>query len=229
MDLGYVNHLQSKFAKCVGYLPKVALEWYCNTGRVNLALENGEPAGYLLTRELLAWQPLLRPIFQTAVAMDAQRRHHGLKLLLEVERLALAAGQIGIQANCAVGLEANDFWRTAGFVPICHLSPKNKRNRELICWRKPLTRKLPSWFAMPPRRAGYLARPAVVARNPLRDEIARQESIRLTLGDSSAIRARFSSGRHAKARETHQRASVPEITGPDGPVLLVRDPASLIV
>lgn len=157
-DRAFVDHLQRKFARCVGFLPRPAIEWYLDQQYVTLAQENDEPAGYLLGRKLLHWQPLLRPITQACVAMDAQRRHHGLALLATVEAEARAAGQIGIQACCATGLEANDFWRAAGFKPIVHMTPSNVRGREIICWRKPLVSRVPLWFALPPRRAGYRAR-----------------------------------------------------------------------
>jgi undecaprenyl pyrophosphate synthase len=86
--------------------------------------------------------------------MDAQRRHHGLALLLKIEEEARQRGQVAIQANCAIGVEANEFWAAAGFKPIAHLTPQTKSQREIICWRKPLTRKLPAWFTVLPAKAG---------------------------------------------------------------------------
>jgi undecaprenyl pyrophosphate synthase len=59
-----------------------------------------------------------------------------------------------MQANCAVGVEANEFWAAAGFKPIAHLTPATKSQREIICWRKPLQRALPAWFTMLPAKAG---------------------------------------------------------------------------
>jgi hypothetical protein len=93
--------------------------------------------------------------------MDAQRRHHGLAMLKEIEAEAVADGLLAIQACCAVGLESNDFWRAAGFLPICHLTPDTKAGREIICWRKPLTRNVPIWFAMLPEKSGHRARATV--------------------------------------------------------------------
>jgi N-acetylglutamate synthase-like GNAT family acetyltransferase len=153
-DLSFIDSLQKKFGRSLGFLPTAALEVNLEAGNVDLCLENGEPAGYLLCRPRLAWQPLLGSIVQAAVAMDAQRRHHGLALLLQVEERAIKAGQIALQANCAVGVEANEFWATSGFKPIAHLTPATKSGREIICWRKPLTRKLPAWFLDLPKAAG---------------------------------------------------------------------------
>lgn len=153
-DLRFIDSLQKKFGRSLGFLPTAALEANLEQGNVDLCLENGDPAGYLLCRPRLSWQPLLGSIVQAAVCMDAQRRHHGLALLLQVEERARAAGQVGLQANCAIGVEANEFWAAAGFKPIAHLTPATKSQREIICWRKPLVRKLPAWFTTLPAKAG---------------------------------------------------------------------------
>jgi N-acetylglutamate synthase-like GNAT family acetyltransferase len=153
-DLAFVDSLQKKFGRSLGFLPTEALEKNLEQGNVDLCLENGDPAGYLLCRPVLSWQPGLSSIVQAAVCMDAQRRHHGLALLLQVEERARIRGQVAMQANCAVGVEANEFWAAAGFKPIAHLTPATKSQREIICWRKPLQRSLPSWFTTLPAKAG---------------------------------------------------------------------------
>jgi N-acetylglutamate synthase-like GNAT family acetyltransferase len=133
-------------------------------GNVTLTRENGDAAGYLLVRPVLSWQPGLCSIIQAAVCMDAQRRHHGLALLLQIESEARARGQVALQANCAIGVEANEFWQAAGFKPIAHLTPPTKSGRHIICWRRPLKRSLPSWFTALPSRAGHRSRNAVSER-----------------------------------------------------------------
>jgi hypothetical protein len=185
-DHRFVDALQRRFGGSLGFLPTPAIAAYLERGHVRIALENGDPAGYLLGSPRLRWQPLLRPIYQACVAMDAQRRHHGLQLLKDVEAAALTAGQIGIQANCAVGLEANEFWLAAGFKPIAILTPQNARNREIICWRKPLVTRLPLWFANPPDRAGHKAQNPRLVRNPRKDHRHVEEAKRLTLRDQAA-------------------------------------------
>lgn len=156
-DIRFIDHLQRKFANCVGFLPKVAIENLTAEGHIRLAMENDDGAGYILSRPRLRWQPKMRSITQACVAMDAQRRHHGLGLLSQIESEARASGLEALQACCAVGLESNEFWRAAGFLPIVHMRPSNVRGREIICWRKPLTARLPVWFAMPPKLAGHHA------------------------------------------------------------------------
>jgi ribosomal protein S18 acetylase RimI-like enzyme len=153
-DLRFIDSLQRKFGRSLGFLPTAALVANLEAGNVDLCLENDEAAGYLLCRPVLGWQPLMGSIVQAAVCMDAQRRHHGLALLLQVEERARARGQLALQANCAIGVEANEFWQAAGFKPIAHLTPATKSGREIICWRKPLQRALPKWFTILPKAAG---------------------------------------------------------------------------
>lgn len=167
-DSLFVDSLQKKFAGCVGFLPKIAIENLLDQGHLRLATENDEPAGYIISRPKLRWQPKLRSIAQACVAMDAQRRHHGIALLDTIAAEARACGMLAIQACCAVGLESNSFWQAAGFMPVVHMRPDNVRGREIICWRKPLTNNLPIWFAMPPKFAGYRARRPILSRDPNR-------------------------------------------------------------
>lgn len=181
-DLKFVDKLQRKFGHSVGFLCRAALEYNLEHGHVDIAMENGEPAGYLLGRPRLGWQPLMRPIYQACVAMDAQRRHHGLALLLKIEGEARAAHAVALQANCAIGVEANEFWKCAGFKPICHMTPRTMRGRQIICWRKPLIRNLPPWFMLPPARSGHMARKPVMARESVRKPKAQQFAERFITG-----------------------------------------------
>lgn len=181
-DLKFVDSLQRKFARSLGFLPTAALEQNLEAGNITLTRENDDSAGYLLVRPVLTWQPLLASIVQAAVCMDAQRRHHGLALLLRFEQEARLRGQIALQANCAIGVEANEFWSAAGFKPIAHLTPKTVSGRHIICWRKPLTRKLPTWFTDLPAKAGHRARTGVSERETTRTARAQAFAERFTTG-----------------------------------------------
>lgn len=162
-DQRYIDALAKKFSNEVGFLPRTALEAYIAMGGVELALENGEPAGYILSRGYLRWNIAMRPITQAAVQFDAQRRHLGLELVARAEAHAREVGQIAIQACCREGLDANDFWQAAGFRKICRLDPRSQRNRQIIVWRKSLNDHIPPWFILPPPVHGYRARKAVEA------------------------------------------------------------------
>jgi hypothetical protein len=163
-DHSFVRNLQRMHSAAIGFIPDAATQVYLERERVLLALENGEPAGMILTNAKLSWCIAMRPIFQAAIQFDAQRRHHGLALVAQAEADALAAGQVAVQACCREGLEANEFWRIAGYSEICRLDPRSARDRSVICWRKPLVPGfVPPWFNVPPMRAGYRARRPKVA------------------------------------------------------------------
>src|SRR3954464_9281630 len=63
-DLPYVVHLQKLHSAAVGFLPRAALEEKIRLGRMWLATENDEPAGFLHHGSLA--RPEVR-IFQAAV------------------------------------------------------------------------------------------------------------------------------------------------------------------
>lgn len=154
-DLPYVIALSKKFSNQIGFLPRPAVEWYLANNRVTLALENGDPCGFLLGRTHHRWQRLQRPITQAAIALDAQRRHHGLALVQHVIQMASLAGQSAIQCMVRDDLESNEFWAAAGFVRIGQYDPKNTRNRPMNCMRRLVCRETPSWFYDMPPVAGW--------------------------------------------------------------------------
>lgn len=162
-DRLFVDSLQKKFSKQLGFIPDAALDWYLSAGRILLTLENEEPAGYVLGREYLRWNFSIRPITQAAVCFDAQRRHIGLALVNRTEADARRVGQVALQACCAEGLDANEFWKAAGFVEICRLKPDNARKRQIIVWRKLLIAWEPTWFRAPPPVHGTRARKTTTA------------------------------------------------------------------
>lgn len=157
-ELTYILDLQRKFSNQIGFLPRPAIEHYITHKRVALAYENGAPAGYVLGRPAFRWQPLMRPITQAAVQMDAQRRAHGLALVKRVCELARSAGQTAVQAMCRQDLDANDFWAAAGFVRIGAYDPISADRQKIICWRRALIAHPPDWFHAMPPVAGWKGR-----------------------------------------------------------------------
>jgi N-acetylglutamate synthase-like GNAT family acetyltransferase len=158
-DLRFVEHLQKRFTNQIGFIPRAAVENLIDWRLCTIALENGAPAGMLLGRDRLRWNIAIRPITQAAIDFDAQRRHNGLALVSEVQNAARSAGQLALQCCCREGLEANEFWRAAGFEEVCRLDPQSARGRKVICWRKlVLPHVRPAWFLIPPPVSGHKAR-----------------------------------------------------------------------
>lgn len=165
-DLPFVMHLQRKFSNQVGFLPKVAIETYIQLGCVMIATENEDNAGYILGRPSLRWNRQISPITQACVAMDARRRSLGLAMLLQRETVCLLRKQTAIQAMCREGLEANEFWRAAGFTEISRTDPSNARQKLIICWRRILTDNPGPELLQPPPYAGPRARKTIISEVP---------------------------------------------------------------
>lgn len=115
-DLAYVVALQKRFSYEVGFVQRAALARKIELGRVHLARENGEPCGYVHHGSFANKRtPNEARIFQAAVQLDAQHRHHGLNLVGRVAAEAEAAGIHTLTARCLSDLDANAFWKQAGF------------------------------------------------------------------------------------------------------------------
>jgi hypothetical protein len=111
-DLSYVVGLQKQNHAALGFIPRVALAEKIALGRIWLARENDEPAGYLHHGSLAAAEVR---IFQAAIQFDARRRHHGLALVASLVHRAQASGARAVSLRCLDFLDANDFWTAAGF------------------------------------------------------------------------------------------------------------------
>lgn len=163
-DYKFINSLALHFATSVGFLPRQAVEAYIQAGNVEVIYENGDPAGFLLGNPRYRWCPQMRPIIQAAISYDLHRQHLGLALVAHRQRQAIAAGQVALQCMCRAGLEANVFWKAAGFVEIGRLKPPVARKKEIICWRKFLTHKIPIQLAHLPPVAGHKAAKSYIVR-----------------------------------------------------------------
>lgn len=142
-DLSYVVALQKKHHQALGFLPRVALEQKIELGRIWLATENDEPAGFLHHGSLA--RPEVR-IFQAAIQYDAQRRHLGFALVNDLIARARAAGAEAISLRCLSFLEANAFWSAAGF----HLLAQEPGAKgTLNVWGMKLIREEPGRIIIP--------------------------------------------------------------------------------
>ena len=168
-DLMYVVGLQNKFSNQLGFLPRQALEEHLKAGFVTMALENSEPAGYILVRNRVNSARWCRPITQIAVQMDAQRRHIGLRLLNDLEKVSRSDLMEGLQCWVRDGLEAVEFFESAGFELIGSRDPQSARQRRLLCFRRSLQPFHNGDFFTLPRVAG--ATPRRIIHQDLRTAI----------------------------------------------------------
>lgn len=149
-DVAYITQLAKNNTDSIGFIPFGALDWYLKSGIVQLAKENDEPAGFLLGKYLSRTEPWIAPIYQACVQYDARRRAHGLSLVERyISRLPTKAEIV--QLWCAADLEANDFWRSAGFQLIGQRAGGTTRDRRHLLWRRVLQPTGQSLLRIPPR------------------------------------------------------------------------------
>lgn len=156
-DASFVCDLQKRFSNELGFLPRQAIDWYLDNGRILLQLENGQAAGYLLGRRALRCQPWTAPLTQTAIRYDAQHRDNGRILVEHAAARAAADGRSIIQAWCRIDIEATAFWRALGFSAVAIRRPPTTRQQPLILWRRPLNDLGRSRLLILPTAAGYQA------------------------------------------------------------------------
>lgn len=142
-DLRYEISLARKLYEAVGFLPYEAIEHYAMLGGVLRAHENQEPCGFLVFTRSRKETPRIAQIYQAAIQMDAQRRHHGLALVEAAAAQARQAGAHRLQCWCACDLEANEFWAAAGFFNRGERKGGAKRKRKHFLWQRPLIEPLP--------------------------------------------------------------------------------------
>jgi N-acetylglutamate synthase-like GNAT family acetyltransferase len=138
-DLLFIRDLQRRFTNQIGFLPTSRVEKEIEKQNILLQTLNDDDAGFLLTIPSLSYQPKTTAIIQTAVRMDAQRQAVGLDLVHRIETAAQRAGQSILQAWCKQNLEANLFWKAAGFEAIATRPGGNGKQIPHVLWRKALS------------------------------------------------------------------------------------------
>ena len=134
-DLKFLDHLQKKYSEQVGFLPLQVLEWNIERGNVSIALENDEPAAYLLGKGNYLRDPYFGIIYQAAVSYDARRRLMGTALVQHfiADVPAMRATRL-VGLWCAQDIEANEFWHACGFEAIAARHGSRRKGRVHIFW-----------------------------------------------------------------------------------------------
>lgn len=132
-DVKFLDHLQKKFADQVGFLPMRALEANIERANVSIALENDEPAAYLLGKGNYLRDGHFGIIYQAAVSYDARRRLVGTALVQHfIDHMEPMTRLIGLW--CAQDIEANEFWNACGFEAIAARHGSRRKGRVHIFW-----------------------------------------------------------------------------------------------
>ena len=111
-DLPFVVTLQKAHPAALGFLSRQALREKIRLGQVLIARRAGARAGFLHHGSLA--RPEVR-VFQIAVTTNARGGGVGRALVDRLLRRAASAGAGGVSLRCLSFLDANRFWRAAGF------------------------------------------------------------------------------------------------------------------
>jgi hypothetical protein len=126
----YVEDLMRENYEAVGFIPKPRLEHYGRSGQILLESENGELCGYLIFGN--GCQRL--KVYQACIQHDARRRQHGLSLVGRLIKEASIRRCEMISLWCADDLDANGFWKEAGFMFGTQRKGGKKRDRMHNLW-----------------------------------------------------------------------------------------------
>jgi ribosomal protein S18 acetylase RimI-like enzyme len=146
-DVGYVVDLAKRNSEAISFIPSPRLEQYYENGQILVARENDEPCGFLV----FGLRPVAK-IYQACIQYDARRMENGLRLVSRLIRIASSRGCDAISLWCASDLEANHFWRAAGFRFVDQRPGGSRRGRVHNRWYMQLT---PTLFVYP-HEAGRL-------------------------------------------------------------------------
>lgn len=156
-DYTYVEMLRRREDDALGFIPKdrylSVLEERPSCGRDRwryerlwLADDDGEPTGFCYAA--FPARTGVAKLWQVCVQEDARRWHRALLLVKRAEAEATRRGLRAVEARVAADLEANLFWRAAGYeatgtdVSTFLAREKAQSGRLLVVYRKTLPEPL---------------------------------------------------------------------------------------
>jgi Acetyltransferase (GNAT) family len=154
-DLSFVDGLQRKHTKAVGWMPTAQLEGCIKQERVLVAVDaaSAERVGYCIGQDRYFKRDDVGIIYQMNVEPGRQRGFIGANLLkAQFERSAYGCKLYCCW--CAQDLAANKFWEAMGFVPLAFRTGgtgggKSGKVRMHIFWQKRIRKgdeSTPWWF-----------------------------------------------------------------------------------
>ncbi|HEV2292365.1 MAG TPA: hypothetical protein VGR35_00830 [Tepidisphaeraceae bacterium] len=137
-DLPFLDSLQKKHNKALGYFPTRQFEGYIEMGAVLVAHTPDAPQealGYVIARDRYLKRDELGVIYQLCVVQGDQRKLIGASLIKAVFERA-AYGCRLFCCWCAQDLAANYFWESLGFVPVAFRAGSTGKKRVHIFWQR---------------------------------------------------------------------------------------------
>src|SRR5687768_636954 len=148
-DLPFIDALQKKHTKQVGWFPTQTIEGKIKQGHVLVAVdEAGGRVGYLIGADQYFKHDDVGVIYQINVAEGTRRALVGATLLkAQFDRSAYGCRLYCCW--CAQDIEANRFWESMGFVPLAFRAGSREKGRVHIFWQRRIRAgdtTTPYWF-----------------------------------------------------------------------------------
>ena len=147
-DLPFIDALQRKTTKQVGFMPTKQFEGKIARREAIVAEVVGERAGYLIGSDRYFKRDDVGIVYQVNVAPQF-RRSLVAAMLLKAQFDRSAWGCRLYCCWCARDLEANRFWEAMGFVPLAYRAGSEKKARVHVFWQKRIRagdETTPWWF-----------------------------------------------------------------------------------
>ncbi len=139
-DLNFIVSLATPHAIALGFIPRRAVQEKLLRGQFLVARIDGQRVGFLYHGSMNSPRsgPHEVKIFQVAVCPEARGRGVASRLVRHVAALAWEAGAETLTLRCRASLEANGFWRCAGFRLIGREPGGASRGEAINIWRRRL-------------------------------------------------------------------------------------------
>jgi len=148
-DLPFIDSLQKKTTKQVGFMPRAQFEGKIKLGHALVAVDGtGQRAGYLIGNDQYFKHDDVGIIYQINVAPE-YRGSLVAATLLKAQFERSAYGCKLYCCWCAQDIEANRFWESCGFVPLAFRAGSAAKSRVHIFWQKRIRQgdvTTPWWF-----------------------------------------------------------------------------------
>lgn len=147
-DVPFIDVLQKKHGKQVGFLRTAAIEGKIAKAEIIVAEDAGVPVGYCMASDRYFKHDDVGIIYQLNVVPGRQRGFVGANLLrAQFERSAYGCKLYCCW--CAQDLQANYFWEAMGFRAIAFRAGSERKSRIHIFWQKRIRRgdtTTPWWY-----------------------------------------------------------------------------------
>jgi len=148
-DLKFIDDLQKKHTKMVGWMPTQQLQGKIEKGQTLIAEdETNQPVGYCIAQDQYFKRDDVGIIYQMNVLPGKQRGLIGASLLkAQFERSAYGCKLYCCW--CAQDIAANHFWESLGFVALVFRTGSANKSRIHIFWQKRIRsgdETTPYWF-----------------------------------------------------------------------------------